>query len=93
MLVSRSERALAKDDSNSEGLCLDGLLGAILLRAAMIAGTTTVAAAASLSFRCRSLDDGGGRWLVDRTSKLILQLSFAGHFGVWDRDLGASLSI
>jgi hypothetical protein len=37
VLLSRSYRALASEVSNSEGFCLDGELGAILLRAAMIA--------------------------------------------------------
>lgn len=36
VLVSRSVRALAREVSSSEGCCLDGLLAAILLRAAMI---------------------------------------------------------
>lgn len=38
VLVSRSERAPAREVSSSEGFCREGLLGAILLRAAMIAG-------------------------------------------------------
>ena len=37
MLDSRSYKAVAMLVSNSEGLCLDGLVAAILLRAAMIA--------------------------------------------------------
>lgn len=36
VLLSRSNRALASEDSNSEGLCLEGELAAILLTAAMI---------------------------------------------------------
>jgi hypothetical protein len=38
VLISRSERAVARDISSSEGCCLEGLLAAILLTAAMIAG-------------------------------------------------------
>lgn len=39
VLLSRSKRALAREDSNSEGLCLEGELAAILLREAMIVRT------------------------------------------------------
>lgn len=43
VLLSRSNRAPAIADSSSEGFCLDGELGAILLRAAMIADERRVA--------------------------------------------------
>lgn len=68
MLVSKSESALAKDVSNSEGLCLDGLLGAILLRAAMVWDWTPAKKKKEgvlsfpffLSLRVVGLRDGGG---------------------------------